>query len=324
MKKVSYGELENRLAELFISADLTEEDSRNLTEIILDAECSGRTTHGLVRVRPMLRYIDEFGHRDGRWIIERPGHALLDAQKGLGYLSARKCALKAIELASEGGMAVVGAQDCSHTGPIGYFCRLCAERGFIGIGFANCTPLAAPHGGKKAVLGTNPVAMAFPADPEPVVADLATTAFNYGQCMVARQNGEPIPEGVLIDSQGNPTTDPNDAMRGGALLPMGAHKGYALSVAVQLITSAFIGALAIPPARHGYGLTIIALKKDMFVSAEIFDNILAELALNIRQCEPTDPTVPVVLPGEHSAANRSENLKNGIEISDSLCGEIFG
>ena len=324
MKIVSYVELENRLTGLFNSAGLKGEDSRNLTEIILDAECSGRTTHGLVRVRPMLKYIAEFGHREGRWLVERPGHALLDAQGGLGYLSARKCALKAIKLAAENGMSVVGAQDCSHTGPIGYFCRLCAERGFIGIGLANCTPLAAPHGGKKAVLGTNPIAFAFPSEPEPVVADLATTAFNYGQCMVARQNGEKIPEGVLLDNEGNPTTDPENAMRGGALLPMGAHKGYALAVAVQLMTSAFIGALAIPPVRHGYGLTIIALKKDLFVRGETYDNILAELALNIRQCEPINPDSPVMLPGERSAANRKESRTTGIRMSERLYGEIFG
>ena len=135
--------------------------------------------------------------------------------------------------------------------------------------------------------------------------------------------GRQLPEGLVLDRHGEPTTDPRAFFNGGALLPFGEHKGYALAVAVQILTSAFIGAAAIPPPGGDYGFTVIALRRDIFVSAERYDELLRELVAALKAAVPIDPSNPVLLPGERSAANRMHAEQNGINLPQKLYEEIF-
>ena len=276
MPILSLDDLRSRLTKLFLEAGLGEEDTAALVDILIWTEASGRRSHGLVRVRPMLNHLATKGHRAGRWVKQDETSALYDGLDGLGYLVAYNCTMKAIQLAAgcKCGVAVVGAQKTPHTGPLGYFARMCALEGLIALCLANCQPLAVPYRAKSAVLGTNPITFGFPLSPEPIVVDLATTAVTYGECKLALSEGRQLPEGLVLDKHGGPTTDPRAFFNGGALLPFGEHKGYALAVAVQILTSAFIGAAAIPPPGGDYGFTVIALRRDIFVSAERYDYLL--------------------------------------------------
>jgi len=248
------------------------------------------------------------------------------ALDGLGYLVAYSCTMKAIELVAgcKCGVAVVGAQRTPHTGPLGYFARMCALEGLIALCLANCQPLAVPYRAKSAVLGTNPITFGFPLSPEPIVVDLATTAVTYGECKLALSEGRQLPEGLVLNRHGEPTTDPRAFFNGGALLPFGEHKGYALAVAVQILTSAFIGAASTPPPGGDYGYTVIAMRRDIFVSAGRYDEILRELVDALKAAVPIDPAHPVILPGERSAANRMHAEQNGINLPQQLYEEIFG
>ncbi|MEA2062456.1 MAG: Ldh family oxidoreductase [Gemmatimonadota bacterium] len=319
-------ELSGRLRKLFTGAGLGERDTSVLVEIIVDAEASGRRTHGLVRVRPMLEYLSKRGHRKGQWTFQQECSALYDGRAGLGYLVAHDCTLKAIELArsNKAGMALAASTNTPHTGPMGYFARMCAREGLIGFITGNCQPLAAPYGAKTAVLGTNPLSFAFPSRPEPIVVDLATTATTYGQCKLALSEGRELAGDLVLDKRGEPTTDPRVALEGGALLPFGAHKGYALAVAVQILCSAFIGAPATPPPAGEYGFTVLALRKDMFVSGETYHALLGELVEKLKSAVPEEPANPVRLPGERSDASREAARLDGIHLPDWLFGEIFG
>ncbi len=326
MPTLSLDDLRKRLSRLFLDAGLGEEDTSVLVDILISTEASGRRSHGLVRVRPMLNHLAKKGHRPGRWIKQDETSALYDGLDGLGYLVAYECTSKAIELALGGktGVALVGAERTPHTGPLGYYARMCALEGLIVLLLANCQPLSAPYGAKSAVLGTNPITFGFPFSPEPIVVDLATTAVTYGECKLALSEGRELPEGLVLDKHGEPSTDPQAFFDGGALLPFGAHKGYALAVAVQILTSAFIGAAAIPPPGGDYGFTVIALRRDIFVGAGRYDEILGELAGAIKAAVPADPDHPVILPGERSAANRKNAEQNGIHLPRALYQEIFG
>jgi len=325
MPVLSLDELRKRLSGLFLDAGLGGEDTAALVDILISTEASGRRTHGLVRVRPMLNHLAKKGHRRGRWLKEDENSALYDGLDGLGYLVAYTCAAKAAELAREcsSGLAIVAARRTPHTGPLGYFARMCALEGLISLCLANCQPLAVPYRAKSAVLGTNPITFGFPFSPEPVVVDLATTSTTYGDCKLALSEGRELPEGLILDRQGNPTTDPRAILEGGALLPFGGHKGYALAVAVQILTSAFIGAAATPPPGGDYGFTVIAMRRDIFVDVERYDQILQELVDKLKAAVPTDPEQPVILPGERSAANRRQAEQNGIHLSRALYEELF-
>jgi len=324
MPCLSIEELRKKLLELFTGAGLGAEDSGVLVDIILDAESSGRRTHGLIRVRPMLAYLAARGHRPGKWLKEDSCSALYDGLGGLGYLTAHACAAKATEILAKSPFAVVGACGATHTGPIGYFARMLAGKGYIGMLFADCSPMAAPHGAKEPVLGTNPITIGLPFEPEPIVVDLATTATTYGDCQVAISEGRDLPQGVALDSRGKPTTDPREALEGGCLLPFAAHKGYALALAVQILSSALTGASAVPEPRTDYALSVIGLHRDILVCAGRYDSITAGVLGAVKAAAPADPGKPVLIPGERSAANRQRAMREGVEISQQLYEELFG
>ncbi|MCE5269696.1 Ldh family oxidoreductase [bacterium] len=325
MPRMSPRELKERLSGLFTAHGLEPEESARLAAILTETEAAGRRSHGLIRVRPMLNHLDRRGHRPGVWLRTMPVGALYDGRQGLGYLVAWHTAAKAAELAAASGIALAGARGCTHTGPIGYFAGMCARAGLVGMCFANCSPFAAPFGATEAVLGTNPVAFAFPRNgQEPLVVDFGTTAVTYGECRVAIAEGRSLPGGVALDSAGHPTTDPQAAIDGGTLLPFGAHKGYALALAVQVLTSAVIGSAAVPEPGQDYGLTVMAFKPDLLVSLEQYESSLEELSAAVHCARPADPARPVRLPGEGTLSRRATAVREGIDIPEALLREVFG
>jgi LDH2 family malate/lactate/ureidoglycolate dehydrogenase len=174
------------------------------------------------------------------------------------------------------------------------------------------------------VLGTNPIAVGLPHEPEPIVTDIATTATTYGDCKVAIAEGQQIEPGQALDADGRPTTDPLEAIRGGCLLPLGRHKGYALSVAVQLLSTALTGATAVPPTLSDYGILVIALRRNILVDKNSYDRASAQLENAVKNSRVADGGSPPLLPGERSSANRRRSSSDGIEVSDQLYEELFG
>ena len=324
MPKVKIEKLRERLESLYRRAGLDKRDAAVISDIIIGTEAAGRTTHGLIRVTPQLKQLAAQGHTPGVWLIDEPGRALYDGRNGLGYLVAHEVAEKTIAMLEQSPTVVVGCRGATHTGSVGYFARKVALAGYVSLWFVNCSPLAAPYGAVEPVLGTNPITVALPREPEPIVADLATTATTYGDCSLAISRGERIPEGTALDASGEPTTDPEAALDGGCLLPLGGHKGYALSVVVQLLATALSGAAAIPETISDYGISVFATRRDLLVDTGTYDRITEELAAGIKGAKPSRPGQPALLPGERSAANRVRSAREGIEISDRLHREIFG
>ncbi|MFH1069299.1 MAG: Ldh family oxidoreductase [Candidatus Glassbacteria bacterium] len=324
MPIVRIDELRGLLVALYEKNGLGGRDARIVADIIIDAEACGRRTHGLIRVQPMLKKLAGDGHRHGVWLKETSGSALYDGRNGLGYLVSHTATVKALELLRGSPVAVVGVRGATHTGPIGYFARMVALEGYIAIFMANCSPMAAPWGATTAVLGTNPITVGLPHRPWPIIADLATTATTYGDCRVAIEEGRRLPEGVALDKLGRPTTDPAEALHGGCLLPFGGHKGYALAVIVQVLTSAFTGAAAIPPPTTDYGLTIFALHRDLLVEAGLYDSLTEQLVQAIKAARPEQEGGDVLLPGERSELSRERAVREGIEVPEKLYSSLFG
>jgi LDH2 family malate/lactate/ureidoglycolate dehydrogenase len=198
-----------------------------------------------------------------------------------------------------------------------------ALEGHIGLFMANCSPMAAPWGATTAVLGTNPITVGLPHRPWPIIADLATTSATYGDCRLAIEEGGQLPEGVALDRLGRPTTDPAEAIHGGCLLPFGGHKGYALAVIVQVLTSAFTGAAAVPPPGGDYGLTVFALHRDLLVDSSLYDSLTSRLVEAIKSERPEQAGGKVLLPGERSEMSRERAAREGIEVPEKLYSSLF-
>ncbi|PZW37874.1 (2R)-3-sulfolactate dehydrogenase (NADP+) [Humitalea rosea] len=214
-------------------------------DALVAAEAMGQGGHGLSRVAMYCAFLRN-GRADGAAaptiIAERGGAALISARHGLAYPALLLAEAEVFRRATEYGIACVGITDSQHSGAMGLPVARLAERGLVALAFTN-SPSAMPvPGGRRPLLGTNPVAAAFPRrDGPPLVVDLALSAVARGRVMKAAQEGTAIPEGWALDAEGAPTTDAKAAL-GGAMLAMGGEKGAALALVVELLCVALTGA----------------------------------------------------------------------------------
>ena len=292
------------------------------------AESDGLSGHGLSRL-PSYSAQVRSGKVNGRAVpiaTERPGKAVVqvNAKDGFAFPAIDMAIDKMAPLAQKFGIAAAAIAHSHHCGALGYHVERLAERGLVGIMFANSPAAIAPWGGSKALFGTNPIAFAAPRNTgTPLVIDLSLSKVARGKIMVAAQNGEPIPEGWAVDSAGRPTTDAKAAMAG-TMLPMGDAKGSALVLMVEILAATLTG------ASYGYeassffdaegrpprvGQTLIAIDPDATVdvfTGNAFGGRIETLISQIRM----QPGAHV--PGSNREARRREARYNGVSIPAAL------
>jgi L-2-hydroxycarboxylate dehydrogenase (NAD+) len=238
----------------------------------------------------------------------------------------------AIEKARTAGVAWVGTRASNHAGPASLYARMPIEHDMIGLYFAvgNANHLP-PWGGMEMLLSTNPIAVGIPAGSEPaVVLDMATTVAAYGKVKAKAKRGEPMPEGWMIDRQGQPLLDPTRANEG-FLLPIGGHKGYGLALIVGLLAGTLQGAAMgrdvvdfnqdhTTPTNTGQAILVIDLKA--FGEPEDFKHAVDRLVCDIRTSERLPGVERIWLPGEQSHGRRDEYARTGIPIAPAVLGEL--
>ncbi len=209
-----------------------------VADVLVDADARGVVTHGLTRLPAYVERI-RAGLLDSAArpvvVADHGALLLLDAGNGFGAVAGCDAADLAAERAALHGCAWVTVRNGNHLSMLGYYARRLAGRGLGAIAVTNAGPSMAAWGGKRPVVGTNPLAMAMPGEGAPVVLDMAATMVARGKVRRAQAEGKPIPKGWAFDADGNPTTDADAAMNG-TLAPAGEHKGYALSVMIDLMT----------------------------------------------------------------------------------------
>ncbi len=217
-----------------VSAEIAE----RVADVLVDADARGVVTHGLTRLPAYVERIRAGLLDPGARPVMIADHGallLLDAGNGFGAVAGCDAADLAAARAASHGCAWVTVRNGNHLSMLGYYARRLARRGMAAIAVTNAGPSMAAWGGIRPVVGTNPLAMAVPGEASPVVLDMAATMVARGKIRRAQAEGKPIPEGWAFDPDGNPTTDADVAMRG-TLAPAGGHKGYALSVMIDLMT----------------------------------------------------------------------------------------
>ena len=164
-----------------------------------------------------------------------------DGGNGLGQVIMRQATDTAIDLAKQYGIGAVAVRHSNHFGTAGYYANIMARAGCIGFAATMAGPTMAPYGGLDLLLGTNPLAVAFPGEKQLFCGDMATSATAKGKIHIYELNGKPLPAGWALDKDGNETTDAAAAVKG-ILLPLGGHKGYALAMAVDAVSALLSGA----------------------------------------------------------------------------------
>ena len=223
----------------FEAAGLRSEDAHVVADLMVEADLRGSDTHGVIRLPLYLRRLKAGGIKaraDIRIVRERPAAALVDGDNGIGHLVMRFATMTAIEKAKGAGVAWVGARMSNHAGPAALYAMMPLAHDMIGlylaVGSNNHLP---PWGSTENLLGTNPIAIAVPAEEEPpIVLDMAPTVAAFGKVRLKMQRGEEMPVGWMIGRDGKPLTDPKRAEQG-LLLPIGDYKGYGLSLMTGLL-----------------------------------------------------------------------------------------
>ena len=293
---------------------LPEAHAQITADVLVEAELRGRKGHGLARLEGIADMCDDLGEEPAL-TVDRGAAACIDGRRYLGYVACHMAAQEARTRASRYGLSVVGVRHTRHMGMLGYYVDQLARHDLVALAFADCWPLVAPHGGVERVLGTNPIAAAFPHEPFRIVIDTGTAAITYGDILVAKAADRPLPEGAAVDAEGRPTTDP-DAAREGALLPFAGHRGYVLGLMAQLLAGALPLGNGLPLTRDAYGALILAVRIDLFGDASVYRAEVAKLVDALHGARRREGIDEILLPGERAWREREQRLRDGIEVDD--------
>jgi uncharacterized oxidoreductase len=302
---------------IFAAAGASQEVAGRMAHSLVDSNLAGHDSHGVIRTTQYLQDMRS-GQLDPRAepvvLREGPAWALVNGNWGFGHETARFSMARAIEKARAAGIGVVSTVCCNHIGRLGEWAEQAATAQMIGmatVGFGSPKAhLVAPYGGARRALSTNPIAIGAPrAGAEPLLLDFATSISPEGKVRVARDKGVPLPDGVLIDKDGNSTTDPNALYAGGALLPVGGHKGYALAMMVEVLSTALGG--ADEPEMHApnganSGSFFLAIDPAVFRPFEGYAASIERLVDRVATVPPAPGFERVLLPGEPEQRSRAE------------------
>lgn len=322
--------------ELFETAGCSEQDARAVVDHLVESNLFGHDSHGAIRFYEYLTAI-----RDGRFqpqatpeiVKEHPCAAVVDAQGALGQVGATFAMNLAIKKAREHGTSTVTLRNTSHIGRVGAYPLIAARQGFIALAFVNAGRLGyqiAPFGGIEGRLTTNPIAFAAPrSDHQPILVDMTTSVVAEGKVRLAINQGKRVPEGWLIDSDGKPTTDPNDfkAEPPGAILPMGgvvAHKGYGLSFIVEILGGTLSGEGCAAGSRtmHSNGVLFTVYRIEHFSDLDTYYEEIEALIRHVKSSRLAEGFQEILAPGEPEFRSAERREKEGIEIDDTTWSDI--
>jgi L-2-hydroxycarboxylate dehydrogenase (NAD+) len=314
-----------------VSVNVPPEDASQVAALMAESDARGGDAHGIFRLPQYVKQIQDGAVNARphiRVVSERLGTALIDGDNALGHLVMKRATELAVKKARQCGIGWVGTRHSNHAGPAQLYPRMAAAQEMIGIYFcvgnANLVP---PWGGTEVLLSTNPIAVAVPALQYPsVVLDMATTNAAFGKIRLKAQRNESMPEGWMIDRQGQPLTDPKRASEG-FLVPIGGPKGYGLALIFGLLAGTLNGAAfgrdvvdytldSEKPSNTGQ--SIMAVDIAAFSDVQSFKQNVDEI-WKVMKSSPTLPGVDEVrLPGERSENLYRERMAKGVPLSASL------
>lgn len=328
MPTVSADHLERIAREVLLAAGATDHEAASVAEGVVGANLAGHDSHGIIQIPSYVERI-EAGHivpgAPVDVVRETPTTMVVDGNWGFGYAVSKFVMESIIEKASKSGVAAATVFGQGHVGRVAAYPIMAAEAGMIGLMTADSGRTAkgvVPFGGREVRLGTNPICIAIPSNLEgPLFIDMATSAVAGGKISLAIARGTSIPEGWILDRDGNPTTDPHEYSRGGAILPLGGtegHKGYGLSAIVEIFSGLLTGlGFGIDPTgRHNDGCFLAAFSVEAFRPLDTFKQEVTEFAHYLNDTPPAKGFGEVYYPGEIEHLRTKTALQDGIEIEE--------
>lgn len=340
---VAYEQLKKFCEEVFKGYHFTEEESRQITDVLLAADLSGIESHGIQR---LIRY-----HQEITWglvkldakpevVFETPLSAVIEGNDCMGQTLGVKAMNMAIDKAKQHGFGMVTVRNSNHYGIAGYYAKMAVEADMIGMCMTNTEAIMVPTFGRQAMLGTNPIAFAMPADPVPFSFDAATTVVPRGKLEVYVKRGNGLPEGWALDETGHDSTDPERVLKniiakaGGGILPLGGsgettsgYKGYGFGMLCEIATAILSGGTTSnyiykTPGRANIAQCFIALDYGIFGDKAAMEDHLSRFIQEIRDSAKAEGCDRIYIHGEKEAESRRRVLHEGVSLNEKTYAEL--
>jgi LDH2 family malate/lactate/ureidoglycolate dehydrogenase len=330
-----------QIAAILRAWDMPEANAATTAEVLAWADLHGIDSHGMSMLPPYDRH-----RRNGRIsmqarpsiVRESPVSALVDGGGGLGHVPADFAMRTAIAKAQASGMAIAVVRNSSHFGACGYYTKLAADAGLIGMACTSASGIqVAPTGGRQARLGTDPWSFAAPgADGIPFLLDMATTTVAAGRIRNKANEGLPTPPGWVVTKDGAPSTNPLEAAElGGFLTSLGgsaegsSYKGYGLAAMVNILSACLSGSTLITDPMHlkqPHGLDIghcfFAIDPGLFRDPAEFRADVTRFCNDLRATTPIDPAKPVMVAGDPERATAARRMEQGVPVGLGLLSQV--
>jgi len=322
--------------QLFEAAGCPPASARTVIDHLVESSLYGHDSHGSLRIYEYIGQIQDgiFDPEGQPSIIrDKPCAVVVDGGGAMGQIGGTFATQLAIDKAREYGVATATLRNCGHVGRVGAYPLQVARQGLIGLAFCNAGHLGrqiAPHGGLDGKLSTNPISFAAPRrNAEPILVDMTTSVCAEGKVRVAHNKGEQLPEGRIIDHDGNPSTDPEDfaGTPPGAILPFGgpvAYKGYCLGMVVEILGGALGGQGTAngETVMQSNGLHLTVYDIGHFVDEDEFHAELESLIKHVYTSR-VDPRIgEILLPGDPEYRTGRQRQEEGIPIDDTTWSRI--
>ncbi len=330
---IAYERLVQLVADIFAAAGCEPAEFRRIAHYLVMANLVGHDSHGVIRVPAYVAWLRAgkvLANRSLAMVFENDALAIVDGQFGFGQVMGEEATRLGIGKVARQGVSVVALRNSGHLGRIGDWAELAARAGKVSLHFVNTSGggiLVAPFGGTERRLSANPIAAGVPvAGSPPIVVDISTCTIAEGKIKVAFNKGATVPEGCIVDNQGRPTNDPKAfyASPPGAIVPLGGHKGYSLSVLAEVLAGALTGGGCshFGVDRVANNMLSIFFDPAYFGTENGFATEIAAFIAHVKSARTVTPDGEILMPGEPEARSRARKLREGIELDSTTWSQI--
>lgn len=341
--RYTYPQLKDFCETAFQKIGFSESDSQIITDVLLLSDLYGIASHGMQRLVRYHKGIEKGLiniHAKPEILFETPVSLVIDGHDGMGQLNAHFAMKSAIEKAKVSGICIATVRNSNHFGIAGYYAKMACDEGFIGFGMTNSEAIMVPTFGKKAMLGSNPIAMAMPAEPYPFFFDASTTVVTRGKLELYNKMEKPLPDAWALDKNGHPSSDAADVLKnivakaGGGIMPLGgsnevtgSHKGYGYGMVCEIFCSILSSGLTSNHTHidgkggtcHGFAV----IDPRLFGDPEEIKRHLSTFLEELRQAPRADGQARIYTHGEKEILAMADRMKNGIDININTVAEMI-
>ena len=335
--------LEKFCLEAFSKIGFTNEESQIITDVLLLSDKYGIESHGMQRLVRYHKGIEKGMIKINavpEIVFETPISAVIDAKDGMGQLVGHKAMELAIKKAKESGIGIITVKNSNHYGIAGYYAKMACDQGLIGFSATNSEAIMVPTYGRLAMIGSNPIAMAAPAEPYPFFFDASTTVVTRGKLEIYNKMGKPLPEGWALNKDGHNSTDAPDVLKnivaknGGGIMPLGgssevsgSHKGYGYgmiceffcSILSQGLTSNYVN----QGGKSGTCHSFVAMNPSYFGNPEDIKNHFSKFLQELRESPKAEGQMRIYTHGEKEIAAVADRLANGAPVNENTVKEMI-